>query len=287
MNSIKELAAFGAAYLTSSNTPRLDAELLLCSVLKISKENLFLKSEDLLTKAEASSYAALIERRKQGEPIAYLIGRKEFYGLEFEVTPAVLIPRPETEMLVELALNFLKGRANEKRLLDLGTGSGCIALSIANSLKASRESFSITATDLSSDALEIARRNAMKLGLTKEVTFVRSDWFKDLSFEGKFSCIVSNPPYIGVDDKNLGRGTEFEPKSALFSGAPGLDDIKSILSSLPSYLEPKGAAFIEFGFGQKEEISSFVKSQPLLELEDIYDDLSGIPRVLALKNRAF
>ncbi len=193
-------------------------------------------------------FNALIRRRAAGEPIAYITGTRDFWSLTLEVTPATLIPRPETERLVELALERLPAGGS---VVDLGTGSGAIALAIAKE----RQDVTVVAVDVSAAALDVARRNARRLGLER-VEFVQGDWFAPLN-RRRFNLIVSNPPYIEADDHHLGEGDlRFEPASALASGVDGLDDIRRIASGVGTHLLQGGAVLVEHGWNQGDAVET-------------------------------
>jgi release factor glutamine methyltransferase len=223
---------------------RLEAELLLAHVLERSRSWLIAHADDVLEDEHARQFALLVDRRVAGEPIAYLIARRGFWSLDLEVTPATLIPRPETELLVELALERLPLNASS-RILDLGTGSGAIALAIASE----RPHVHVTATDASNDALAVAQRNARRLSIVN-VSFVHGDWYAPLD-DQRFDLIVSNPPYIESEDPHLGQGDlRYEPMSALASGEDGLDDIRRIARAAPAHLVQGGWLMFEHGWNQ-------------------------------------
>ena len=225
---------------------RLEAELLLVHVLDKPRSWLIAHADDVLGDAEASAFAALVQRRRDGEPVAYITGHRGFWTLELEVTPATLIPRPETELLVELALARMTAKAN---VVDLGTGSGAIALAMARECPTA----SVVATDASVDALAVAERNAGRHAI-RNVRFVHGDWLAPLAGE-RFDLIVSNPPYIEADDPHLGQGDlRFEPASALASGADGLDDIRRIVTQAREHLLPGGWLLMEHGWNQGEAV---------------------------------
>lgn len=225
---------------------RLEAELLLVHVLGKPRSWLIAHADDVLDVAQAAAFDALVQRRHAGEPVAYITGRRGFWSLELEVTPATLIPRPETELLVELALARLPAAGC---VVDLGTGSGAIALAIAREHPQAK----VVATDASLDALAVAQRNAVRLGLA-HVRFMHGDWFAPLAGE-RFHVIVSNPPYIEADDPHLEQGDlRFEPASALASGADGLDDIRRIVKDARAHLEPGGWLMMEHGWNQGDAV---------------------------------
>jgi release factor glutamine methyltransferase len=222
----------------------LDAELLLLHVVQKPRSWLFTHADDVLDRDVQAAYSALVERRVAGEPVAYVTGQRGFWSLDLEVTPATLIPRPETELLVELALQHLPLDA-ECRVADLGTGSGAIALAIACERPRAR----VIATDASVDALAVARRNAQRHAIGN-VTFVHGDWLAPLAGQC-FDVIVSNPPYIEAADPHLVQGDlRFEPVSALASGTDGLDDIRRIVRDSRAHLHPDGWLLFEHGWEQ-------------------------------------
>ena len=223
---------------------RSEAELLLLHLLGRPRSWLFAHADEPLSMAQRLAYDALVQRRLAGEPLAYIIGRRGFWTLELEVTPATLIPRAETERLVELALERLP-RERACRVADLGTGSGAIALAIASE----RPLAQVLATDASDAALVVARRNAQRLGLAN-VSFAQGDWLAPLAGQ-RFDLIVSNPPYIEAADPHLAQGDlRFEPASALASGHDGLDDIRRIVRDSRAHLAPGGWLLFEHGWNQ-------------------------------------
>ncbi len=225
---------------------RADAELLLLHVLPQSRSWLFTHADETLDMDVQTAYEVLLRRREAGEPVAYITGSRGFWTLELEVTPATLIPRPETELLVELALQRLSPDFNGQ-VADLGTGSGAIALAIARERPHAR----IIATDASADALEVARRNARRHAVDN-VRFAHGDWLAPLADE-RFALIVSNPPYIEAADPHLTAGDlRFEPASALASGSDGLDDIRRIIDGARGHLDPGGWLLFEHGWNQGE-----------------------------------
>jgi release factor glutamine methyltransferase len=227
----------------SSAPGRLDLELLLANVTGRNRGFILAHPEYLLSHNEIRLYQQLLERRQQGEPLAYILGYREFWGLQLKVSAAVLIPRPETELLVEEALNRWPERSRGIEVLDLGTGSGAIALALASEQPVAQ----ITATDISTAALAIARQNAVSLGL--KVRFLHSDWFDAVS--GRFELIVSNPPYIAASDPHLSDpALKHEPRLALQAGPRGLNAIARIIREAPEYLRPDGLLLLEHGYDQ-------------------------------------
>jgi release factor glutamine methyltransferase len=223
---------------------RIDAEALLLHVLGKPRSWLIAHANDELDMDVQMAYATLVERRAKGEPVAYITGHRGFWSLELEVTPATLIPRPETELLVELALQRLP-HDTACSVADLGTGSGAIALAIARE----RPHAQVVATDVSNAALAVARRNAQRHAIGN-ITFLHGDWLAPLAGQC-FDLIVSNPPYIEAADPHLGQGDlRFEPASALVSGVDGLDDIRRIVRGAREHLEPGGWLLLEHGWNQ-------------------------------------
>jgi release factor glutamine methyltransferase len=264
--------------LAQSGLVTLDAQVLLTHVLRKDRAWLIAHGDDALAREQSDAFLALVARRRDGEPVAYLTGVREFWGLPLVVSPAVLIPRHETETLVELALARLP-KANEKRVLDLGTGSGAIALAIAHE----RVQAALLATDVSADALAIARENARRLGIGN-VDFAQSDWYGNLppTWNGAaFDLIASNPPYVAAEDRHLREGdVRFEPASALASGRDGLDSIRRIVAGAPQRLVPGGTLVVEHGYDQVERVCALFAAADFTDIVAARD-LAGIPRVVA------
>jgi release factor glutamine methyltransferase len=246
-----------------------DRRILLCHALGLSRVGLITQSERALTADEAQRLAALVQRRIAGEPVAYLIGQREFFGLPFEVSPAVLIPRPETELLVELALERLPPQGS---VLDMGTGSGAIAVALAHG----RPDAAVTALDVSADALAVARRNASANGAN--VTFMQSDWYGALGHE-RYHLIVSNPPYIASGDRHLDEGDlRFEPAGALTDHADGLSALRTIVAGAARHLAPQGWLLMEHGYDQSAAVQALLRTQGYTDVQS-WADLAGIARV--------
>ena len=268
-NDSKQLEA---ALKLDSKSARIEVQCLLQAVLQVNRAYLLTHPEQPLNADQHARYMALFERRLGGEPIAYLLGEREFYGLKFRVSPATLIPRPETELLVELALQRIP-QQGACRVLDLGTGSGAIALSIAHA----RPNAEVVAVDASAAALEVAQFNTQRLALGN-VRLLRSDWFSALHGE-RFDMIVSNPPYIAADDAHLAQGdVRFEPSSALVSGTDGLDDIRRICAQAKAHLKSKGWLLFEHGYDQATQVRALLQQAGFKEIFSARD-LSGIERV--------
>lgn len=261
-----------AALNIDSSGARIEVQCLLQTVLQVNRAWLLSHPEQALDAGQHARYMALLERRLTGEPIAYLLGEREFYGLTFKISPATLIPRPETELLVELALQRIP-RQGTCRVLDLGTGSGAIALSIAHA----RPEAEVVATDASRAALELAQFNTRQLNLGK-MRLLHSDWFGALQGES-FDIIVSNPPYISAGDVHLAQGdVRFEPRDALISGSDGLDDIRLICAQARIHLRPKGWLLFEHGHDQAAQVRALLQQSGFGEIFSARD-LSGIERV--------
>lgn len=273
MHSIKSVLTEAAVTLTSvSDSALLDAEILLCLVLKQPRSHLRAWPDKSLQSEQLTAFRLLLKQRQQGTPIAYITGNREFWSRDFQVTPDVLIPRPDTELLIELSLQLLP--ADEPaRIIDLGTGSGIIAITLA----AERPHAQICATDFSLAALGIARLNADKHQINT-IQFYQSDWFADIP-AAKFNLIVSNPPYIAEDDGHLQQGdVRFEPQTALCAAEQGLADIRSIAEAARNYLEPCGHLLIEHGYNQQQQVQALFKDLHYDKVQT-YKDLSGQPRV--------
>jgi release factor glutamine methyltransferase len=256
-----------------------DARVLLAHVLGCDRAWLVAHGADPLTREQAHAFFALAKRRRDGEPVAYLTGRREFWGLDLAVTPAVLIPRPETETLVEAVLARLPADARV-RVLDLGTGSGAIALAIAKE----RPLAQVTATDVSPEALDVARANAARLGLGN-ATFVRSDWYAGAP-DGPYDAIVANPPYIDPADPHLVQGDlRFEPRGALTPGSTGLSALAAIVAGASGRLAPGGLLAVEHGFDQGERVRALFDDAGFVAVE-AFRDLAGLWRVVAGRSPA-
>ena len=265
------------ASLIGTEEAMLEAQLLLQHVLNVNRAWLIAHENDALTSDQYVVFEALMQRRLNGEPIAYMLGERDFFGLTLKVTPDTLIPRPDTETLVETALEkILKNKAFN--ILDLGTGTGAIALAIAKN----RPHTQVTAVDFSENALKIAQENAKKLNI-QNVIFLQSDWFDALA-QQRFDVIVSNPPYIEENDAHLTQGDlRFEPKSALTSGADGLEDIRKIILNSLVFLKPQGWLMLEHGYNQAQAVQHLMADEGLVAVATI-QDLGGNDRVTIGKN---
>lgn len=251
---------------------RIEVQMLLQRVLTVSRAYLLAHAERILDDAQYAQYQVLLQRRMKGEPMAYILGEREFFGLNFKVTPATLIPRPDTELLVELALQHLR-KDQPNYILDLGTGSGAIALAVAYSAPGAK----VTACDFSPAALVVATENAATLKIPN-VEFIESHWYDNFAGR-KFSMIVSNPPYINADDPHLALGdVRFEPATALVAGKDGLDDIRLIITGAQSHLLPGGWLMLEHGYDQAGRVRELLQQAGFNEIFSA-SDLAGIERV--------
>lgn len=259
------------ADLPDSPTPRLDAELLLAQALGKSRSYLRTWSEREVEAAQQARFAADLERRRAGEPVAYILGQQGFWSLELEVAPHTLIPRPDTELLVETTLALLP--ATPAAILDLGTGTGAIALALASE----RPAWRVTGVDRVAEAVALAERNRARLNLNN-AAFTESHWFGALVGQ-RYRLIVSNPPYIAAADHHLDRGdVRFEPSSALVAGEDGLDDIRLIVEQAPDYLEAGGWLLLEHGFDQAAAVRELLHARGFTVVES-RRDLGGHERI--------
>ena len=255
-----------------SDSARLDIELLLCSVIKKERSFFHAWPEHELEQQQLNSFLQLLQQRLQGEPIAHILGERGFWSLNLKVTKDTLIPRPDTERLVELSLEIIPQKSQWK-ILDLGTGTGAIALSLA---KENPGCF-ITATDQSIAALEVAKQNAVDNNISN-IEFIRSNWFENLSSQ-RFDMIVTNPPYIKDNDPHLKQGdVRFEPLSALTSGEDGLDDIRSIISKAQKHLATQGVLLIEHGYDQADAVCHLLTEANFNSVSN-FKDYNDNPRV--------
>jgi len=251
--------------LRASRIDSREARLLLAAASGFSEASVVAYPERDLPAETETRFHEFVQRRSQGEPVAYILGRKEFYGLELAVNPAVMVPRPETELLVDLAL-----QREFSSLVDLGTGSGAIALAI----KRERPGARVVAVEASAAALAVAQRNAVKHNL--EIDFRHGRWFEPLAGE-RFDIVLANPPYVAEGDPHL-PDLGFEPRAALTSGADGLDAIREIVREAPRHLAPGGWLLLEHGIGQNAAIRSLLREAGLEDLQS-WPDLARIPRV--------
>lgn len=261
-------------------SPRLNAETLLMWVLGCDRAYLHAHPERELTFDEAARYEAAIAERVAGKPSQYITGHQEFWGLDLIVSPAVLIPRPETEHLVELAVELAGERVAPLRVVDVGTGSGCIALALATELS----NADVLALDISGDALEIARANAARLRLDSRVRFAQSDLLEAARGEAPFDLVVSNPPYVGLNeaDKVQKQVREYEPRIAVFAGDEGLAIYRRLVPQAQEALRPGGWLVMEIGYSIEQPVRELVQSWGEVRVRP---DLQGIPRVVAARKR--
>lgn len=273
-STARQLLKQAAEQLGNSSSPALDAELLLAHAMKISRSGVLARLSDGVSEQAEQDFLTLIKRRQQGEPVAYLLGSKGFWTLDLQVTPDVLIPRPETELLVEICLSLLPDGQHGLQLADLGTGSGAIALALA----AERPHWQLTATDVSPAAIEVAKKNAIRNKLTN-VVFRTGAWCEALATGQRYDAIVSNPPYIAPDDPHLqGDSLPFEPYTALAAADHGLADIREIVAQSVSCLLPGGWLLIEHGLDQGAAVRELMQAR---DFESIVTsrDLAGLDRV--------
>jgi len=263
-----------------SETPRLDAEVLLAHVLGCSRIQLYTRYDEVASEDVRGRYKKLVLRRIDGCPVAYLVGYKEFYNLRLEVSPAVLIPRPETEILVLEAIRLTKSLP-VPRIIDVGTGSGAIAVTLARHLPAAK----ITAVDVSAAALEVAQKNAQTHGVFERIQFVLSDLFDEFREEEKFDLIVSNPPYVASEEmpRLPDSVAKFEPHLALDGGPQGLKIIERLLHEAKTHLDPGGRLLMELGADQGKLVTALADRTGGLEKVAILPDHAGLPRVLRAK----
>ncbi len=270
-NSIQSILDLATTILPNSDTARLDAEVLLQSVLDCERSHFYSHPEKHVTTDKLNSFQSLLELRIKGTPIAYLTRQKEFWTLNLKVTEDTLIPRPETELLVEYALKQIP-KDRQMTVLDLGTGTGAIALAIAKE----RPLVKIIATDITESTLNIARFNAEQNQINI-VQFIQSNWFSNLE-NSLFDLIISNPPYIAEHDAHLNRGdVRFEPRQALISGNDGLDDLKIIIEQSLAFLKPKGRLLLEHGYDQGGKVIQLLKSNRYSNI-NVLNDLAGYHR---------
>jgi release factor glutamine methyltransferase len=256
MSTIKDL-------LQTCPLPAIEARMLMQAASQLSRTQLISRSLDALPANHAAAFVALVQRRVLGEPIAYILGHKEFYGRNFIVSPAVLIPRPDTETLIDTLLEIYHAqRTAPLRVLDLGTGSGAIAVTLALECPA----WHVSAVDISADALAIARRNALALGA--QVNFTQSNWLNSIPKTMQFDLIVSNPPYIEADDAHLSQGDlVFEPRLALTDEQNGLNHYQRLVDTVPQYLSAGGQLWFEHGYNQAAQITGLLEAANFQQIE--------------------
>jgi len=263
---------------------RLDAEVLLSYVLKKNRVWLITHRDDRLDDPSSAMFRSALERRAKREPLQYIIGSQEFWGLEFMVTPAVLIPRPETEFIIEAALAIREDRTRPVRIIDLCTGSGCIAISLAKELPGAH----VLAADKSAQALIIAQQNAANHGVSDRISFFQGDLFEPLEkhdMTDQADLIVSNPPYVRTGELTTLQPEvrEFEPEMALLAGPEGTELAERIIKSAPKYLKKNGALIMEMGLGQAEALRNIAGKTGAYAVPEIIKDLAGIERVFVVR----
>jgi release factor glutamine methyltransferase len=280
MPSIAESLTNAESVLAESGVaePRREAMSLLMLAIKKDKAFVYSRPEYVLAREEVERLSAYLERRSNREPLQYISGVQEFFGLEFEVTPAVLIPRPETEMVVERAIEIL-GVSGDSSVCDVGTGSGCIVISILHQLPSVRG----VGLDISRDALQVARRNAEKHGTSERLELLESDLFAAVT-DRKFDLIVSNPPYVPVRDMAglQAEVRDFEPHGALTDGSDGLSIVRQIIRNASRYLHHDGFLLMEIGFDQSEKVAAMF-DPALWYAPELFPDLQGIPRLVSAR----
>lgn len=275
-NNVAQAIAWATERLSpSSDSPKLDAEVLLLHLLDKPRSYLFTWPDAQLNEQVAAEFVALVEKREQGHPVAHIVGNREFWSLELEVNNSTLIPRPDTETLVEYALGL--ALPQDANVLDLGTGTGAIALALASE----QPNWQVTAIDFSEDAVALATRNKNRHQLNN-VSVRQSNWFEQVGAQ-QFDLIVSNPPYIDPEDIHLSQGdVRFEPKSALISAEQGMADIKLIIDNARKYLKPGGYLLIEHGYEQALLLQAFFAQMKFNNILTI-KDMAGCDRVTLAK----
>jgi release factor glutamine methyltransferase len=258
-------------------SPTLAADLLIAAVLGWDRVRVLSHPEETISQTSWDRFQGLVLRRAKGEPLQYLTGVQEFYGMAFRVGPGVLIPRPETEILVEEGIRLMRSGTPGARFLDLGTGSGCIAVSVAHEIPTATG----CAVDISARALEIARENAIQHGVNGQLRFIRSNLLDCFQRTPSFDYVFCNPPYVALEDyDSLAQEVrEHEPGPALLGGETGLDLYRALIPEIPSRLVPKGYMLLEMGAGQANKVRPLVEEAGLI-VETILNDLQGIPRCL-------
>ena len=263
---------------------RLDAEVLLSHIIHKDRIWLITHRDDVLDDKNQRDFDEAIERRSKREPLQYIIGNQEFWGLEFKVTPDVLIPRPETELIIEAALEIVQDRNQRVRIIDLCTGSGCIAISLAKELAGAH----VIATDASENALAVARENTRDHGVADRIRYLEGDLFeplKELDIRGQIDIIVSNPPYVRESDLPALQSEvkDYEPLMALIAGPEGTEMAQRIIKHATEYLKKNGALIMEMGLGQSEALTRMTEATGAYGKPEVLKDLAGIERVIVAK----
>jgi len=282
LRQLKEILSQIKTKLEEAGTPsaELDACLLVGHVLGMDRLAMMIEPERLVRESEENAIDILLQRRLQREPLSHILGHREFWSLDFKVTKDTLIPRPDSETLIEAALKNIKDRQKALKLLDLGTGTGCLLLSLLSEMPQAQG----LGIDNSHKALAVARENAENLGLEKRSHFIQSDWDKNLAPEEKFDLILCNPPYIALSEKpELTRDVmDYEPAGALFAGRDGLDDYRKLARIIPRRLSAGGLALLEIGHQQAFDVLSLLRAEGLEQME-IFRDLGQRDRVIVIK----
>ena len=277
--NLREAVAWGAGRLGEipdlQETAARDAELLLLHVLGLERVALYRDPDRALRDHEQQAFAEALERRRLSEPVQYITGRQEFYGLDLAVSPATLIPRPETELLVEAALSALRGLPGALHIVDVGTGTGAIAIAVASDLPGAE----LIAVDLSEAALAVARRNARRHNLGDRISFATSDLLGAVMGRAPFDAVLSNPPYVPTGDRAAmhPQVRDWEPEAALFAGSDGLAIYRRLIPEAAAALRPGGLLAMEFGYGQRDALAGLLEGWDGVRF---LDDLQGIPRVV-------
>jgi release factor glutamine methyltransferase len=279
--TLQEKLASARARLIAAGVPPLDTsvdvDVMARAILGWDRARLLTRQADPAPDSLEPQFSAFLERRERGEPVAYILGVREFWGRDFEVGPAVLIPRPETEFIVEEALS-LPNRPTSPRVADIGTGSGCLAVTLACEIPECR----VVASDVSPEALTVAGRNLRRHNVDARVQLVHTSGLDGI--EGDFDLIVANPPYVKRGDKpHLSRWVRHEPDVALFGGTDGLSGIELVLNAAVDKLEPGGWLVMEFGYGQEDDVQRLLGARPALRLERTRCDLQEIPRTAVIR----
>lgn len=285
MNLREALTEAGRNLTGRSATPLLDAEVLLGFVLSLSKAGLIARSKEEVPAEKLERFMLLVQRRFKQEPLHYITGTREFYGRLFEVSPDVLIPRPETEHLVEYTLTQSFNYEKPIRILDLGTGSGCIAITVAAELSVAGKQCSVVATDLSGKALLIAKNNAGTHNVDTVIEFRQGSWIRALKTGERFDLVISNPPYIVPGDLEVSAELAFEPPSALYAAPDGLEAYRQIAEGISEFINPAAFALaVEIGTTQAEAVLNIFNSKVVSQKSGIIKDLAGHPRICFLQS---